>query len=856
MPFFKLSAISTAILLSLSACDAENKADDQDVNFKEVLNETLSNNDTNQPTKVDASLVEQFLSVAPIDIGALSKSTVKNEISRNRAHIQFKDKSSIMVTNEADIINYLQNKIFPASDKLSTAFGTPSLKLKQDGKHKDEQGNTYYKFEQTFEGIPIFTKEIVVQVDANNYIDTISGDYALYLDIKNTDANLTYPQAVEALKQEQKLAILTDADNFLADTSGRLGVFDKRMIANSQRETKKPENLMDFVGLLQSSKGYALAYETYIAYRDEDNNERFEKVYLDANTGKLLDHRSVNSDFNIQLSNLNGSCGSNGSPSGSSDGGQCNPWYGCQQQNQSGDSGQDHETFNIVKNVGNFLQTEFNRDSYDNRGAAIKVEVQSTFPGQNGGSCNGLNAYFDGQQTIKFGTGGDIRDRNGNTVAKLNPLHKAIEIVGHEFFHAVTSKTGNMEYNGESGALNESVSDIFGSAFQAWIETADFDLEQNPDASFNPDEIKIDPKKTWIIGENINDGFNFTNNNSPSDNNYVFIRNMAQPSDDGQSPDDYSNVYTGSEDNGGVHSNSGIPNRSFALLAGGSNDEITPSSISVEGIGIRKASKAWYDALNNKFSSNTDFKEARNMVAQSAAKLYGGECSQEWVSTQRAFDAVKIPGTWELPESCDKKIDDNGKLVALVDTTPIDNTPVDNTPVDNTPVDNSPVDNTPVDNSPVDNTPVDNSPVDNTPVDNSPTGSTITDPIKQGTIIASSTFSNRYRIQNLQNSDTTDFWSSDTLWWGPFQKETLTFILPSQYTISKLSIDWKSESQLYSIYAKVDNEWVNAGYYFQNEAYKADINMANITTDQIMLVMIGGSFSDFFRISEVSLTTN
>ncbi len=195
------------------------------------------------------------------------------------------------------------------------------------------------------------------------------------------------------------------------------------------------------------------------------------------------------------------------------------------------------------------------------------------------------NAFWNGQ-AIFYG--------NGTTAFK--PLARGLDVAGHEMSHGVIQSTANLEYEGESGALNESFADIFG----AMIDRDD-----------------------WQIGEDVVELSQF-----PSG----ALRDMANPNqggsslaDPGYQPDHTDEQFTGSQDNGGVHINSGIPNKAFQVFA--------------TAVGKDKAEEIYYRALTQYLVRASQFIDCRAAVEQAAADLYG---TTEVQAAQSAFNAVGI----------------------------------------------------------------------------------------------------------------------------------------------------------------------------------------------------------------------
>ncbi len=241
------------------------------------------------------------------------------------------------------------------------------------------------------------------------------------------------------------------------------------------------------------------------------------------------------------------------------------------------------QTFDFFKNV-------HNRNSIDDNGKAMEMYLHYDF--------NYFNAFWNGSYTV-FG--------DGNS----QPLTH-IDVVGHEFAHAVTQFSADLIYESESGALNESFSDIFGSAIEIYA---------------------LDSNASWKIGRG-----NFS------------LRDMSNPNAF-QNPDTYGGlnwtntkncVPSGSNDQCGVHNNSGVQNYWYYLLSdGGAGKNDIGSTFDVTGIGYLKASKIAYRNLTNYLSPSSDFNDARKGAIQSAIDLYGFG-SPEYIATTDAWYAVGV----------------------------------------------------------------------------------------------------------------------------------------------------------------------------------------------------------------------
>lgn len=254
----------------------------------------------------------------------------------------------------------------------------------------------------------------------------------------------------------------------------------------------------------------------------------------------------------------------------------------------------------------NFFSTAFGLDSFDGAGATLTSAVRY--------SANWAEAKFDKvNEHFLYG--------DGDAGSVWDPLGNSLDIVVHEFMHAVTFHAAfpELPYEDQSGAIDEALSDIFAAAI---------DADTNGVSA-----------ATWRIGEEVY---------VPSDLT-IAQRYMNDPRDDtGQtsgwySRDDYQDLYDDEGDNGGVHYNSGIINLAFYLLSEGGSHPRGVTSHYVSGIGIAKAQQIFYNAIPSlNLGEDTKMVHLRNAAAAAANLLYG---SAEVDSVHHAFDAVRVPGS-------------------------------------------------------------------------------------------------------------------------------------------------------------------------------------------------------------------
>lgn len=246
-----------------------------------------------------------------------------------------------------------------------------------------------------------------------------------------------------------------------------------------------------------------------------------------------------------------------------------------------------------------YFKNEHGLNSFDNKGGEILSWVNCVFIDQYGRTSPN-NAFWNGSVML-FG-GGD-----GTSISSLTSL----DIVAHEFTHAITQHSAALVYRNESGALNESFSDIFGTVIE-----------------FKEDNIS---NRDWKIAEDI-----FINSSS-------FLRNMANPNDKSH-PDTYEGTfwYTGSQDKGGVHVNSGVQNFWFYLLAeGGSGINDKGKSYNVEAIGLNKAANIAFRNLTTYLLNYSEYADAKEGSIEAALDLYGTNEAQQVINAWCAVGVIE-----------------------------------------------------------------------------------------------------------------------------------------------------------------------------------------------------------------------
>lgn len=247
-----------------------------------------------------------------------------------------------------------------------------------------------------------------------------------------------------------------------------------------------------------------------------------------------------------------------------------------------------------VASTWSFYNTNFGRNSINNAGFALTSYVNET--------ATTNNAYWDGS-IMHYGV-------RSTTNAGIT----AIDVTAHELTHGVTQYTSGLNYSNESGAINESMSDIFGKAVQFWAKPTDIN---------------------WLLSNDMN----------------WLIRSLSNPKQYGQ-PDCYlgTNWYTGTADNGGVHTNSGVGNFFYYLLVnGGSATNDKGAAYTVTGLGLTAANAIIYRSETNYLTPTSNYAAWRTACINAATDLYGA-VSNEVDQVKNAWYAV---GVGSAANACD-----------------------------------------------------------------------------------------------------------------------------------------------------------------------------------------------------------
>ena len=265
-----------------------------------------------------------------------------------------------------------------------------------------------------------------------------------------------------------------------------------------------------------------------------------------------------------------------------------------------------------------FLHSLFELDSLDGRGLTLRALAGVRYSAQ----APGLQCLGEGF--------------NAGWFAPLNLMifpDAALdlpEVIGHEMAHGLIDHGSELVYAGESGALNESIADVIGVSFRAWL--AGGGAEGRPAPRLAVDDA------LWSVREDRG-----------------IARDMSRPRRAGPYPDHYDDYVAETPDRPRMHTNSSIINQAWYLMAqGGPHPRL--GGAAVDAIGLTKTARIAALAATRTLGSWADFSDARAAFALAAEILYGPR-SGEWRSVHQAMDAVGVPGVWprDAPASADRE---------------------------------------------------------------------------------------------------------------------------------------------------------------------------------------------------------
>ena len=546
------------------------------------------------------------------------------------------DKSGLKSDNVEDVSNFYLEK---AGELLQ--IENPSEEFQLKGTKTDELNMTHLKYQQMYKGLPVFGGEVITH-EKDGEIYLLNGRSFATPKIANITPQLTDNQSVEYVKVHLKTEKGIEFVNGLTEREIGTEQVQSELVVYFSKEKNATAKLVYHISI----------YPNRI--------KRFE-YFVDANTGEIIDHHSSFCQFSHYELKGEHTCNHD-----HEDNDYRTPLYfeNAEKSLMDGPTIASARDLNNVTRSLNTYQVGVNYFMID-ASKSMHREAASTFPNNGVGviwtidgkggtparqsSFNpvhvtsqnntwsdrrAVSAHYNGEIAYNYFKNthnrNSVNDQGGNIMSFYNiaeddgsdmdnafwngahiyygngaqaftsSLAKSLDVAGHEMSHGVVQTTANLRYQGESGALNESFADIFAAMMD---------------------------REDWKIGEDVV-------------NTQIFrsgaMRDLSNPknggnslNDEGYQPDHYNIRYTGSQDNGGVHINSGIPNHAFYLFA--SNPDV----------GKDRAEKVFYRALDEYLVASSQFIDLRAGTAQAAMDLYGTNVAN---AVHEAMDAVGIPG--------------------------------------------------------------------------------------------------------------------------------------------------------------------------------------------------------------------
>ncbi len=458
-------------------------------------------------------------------------------------------------TPEQAARHFLTNSSLTASFGLGTESELKLVREKTLGRKRSS-----VRFQQAYQDIPVLGGEIIVNMDAAKNVTSVMGEVSPGLDKQKLN---TTPSVAAAKASEMALAKVAKQHGFnageLAVSSPELWIHNPAILG-----TPGPQfnSVVWLVEVTPISKPLPIREVVLIDAHIGIIVFSYSKIY-DAKNREIYDNGN---DSSLNLPGTTPVLVEGGTYSGSVVDVQ--------------------KAYDYSGDTYDFYLNTYGRDSIDDNGMQLISTVRYCVPSE----CPYENAYWNSEQMV-YGEG----------------FASADDVVGHELTHGVTEYTSGLFYFYQSGAINESFSDL-------WGEFIDQGNIKGTDT----------PSVKWQIGEDL-----------PA--SIGVLRNMQDPTLYGQ-PDKMgaSNYHCDSNDSGGVHFNSGVNNKAVYLMTDGD----TFNGYTVTGLGIDKVAKLYYEVQTNLLTSAADYADLYDALLQACVNLAYGEA--DCLEVKKSLNAVEM----------------------------------------------------------------------------------------------------------------------------------------------------------------------------------------------------------------------
>jgi len=466
-------------------------------------------------------------------------------------------------------------------EKYAPLFGlkSPREELIVQGEGNNATGGGRVRYQQMFKGIPVIGGELIVNMDRGGALLSMNGETAAV---------------------PKNLSLTPKVDKIKASTTALGAVAKWHKLSPLALISTEPELTIYDESLIGPGSGFNPRLVWRLEVRSRSLAPIRELVLIDAQLGVVALHFNQVDNFkNRRTYSANNA----------------DILPGTQKCDESaGDActkGADREAdfaHHYIGDTYDFYKDNHNRDGYDNAGSPLisSVDFKNLTPEDT--PCP--NAWFDSSL---------------NQMVYCQGLSEADDVVAHEYTHAITDRTSKLFYYYQSGAINESFSDL-------WGEFVDQTNGSGNDT----------PAVKWLIGEDLRPY-----------SGMGIVRDMKNPPSY-HDPDRMTSAlyYLSSEDSGGVHINSGVNNKAVYLMTDG--DSFNGQTIS--GLGITKVAKIYYEVQTNLLTSGSNYQDLGNALYQACTNLLGTsgitatDCDQVLAATT-AVEMEKEPPAGFTPQA-------------------------------------------------------------------------------------------------------------------------------------------------------------------------------------------------------------
>ena len=535
-----------------------------------------------------------FYASAKVDAVVLKGKRAEEKVSNSEV-VRLKS-----FTNIPNYVKFKSGKEIPLTKLESwlSQFYTSDAQygLKLIKAESDQLGFTHYRYQQTVNGVPVELSALIAHVK-NGLVVSVNGEFF-------SDVNTPSTSSLSETSALDKVLNYVGAQQYKWEIAEQENLLKWEL--DDPNATYYPKGelvLINNHGNVEDQLRLAYKFDIYAEKPLSRKN-----VFVDATTGNIIweENKIYTADVTGTATTLYSgtqtiTCDNSSGPFRLQETGRGN---GIRTFTSSHTT--NYPTTDITNGSSNWSINEAGLDAH--WGAEMTYDYYLNVHGRNSIDGSGFRldswVHYDNNYGNAFwdGTRMTYGDGSGN-----NTPFTAIDITGHEITHGLTENTANLVYNAESGALNESFSDIFGISI---------DFINRPGVA------------DWVLGDDL--GF--------------IIRDMANPNSQGDPDTYFGNNWaslTGG-DNGGVHTNSGVQNFWFVLLVdGGSGTNDNGDPYTVNALGLTVAGQIAYRNLTVYLTQTSEYADSRFYAIQSAVDLFGG-CTPEVQEVTNAWYAVGV----------------------------------------------------------------------------------------------------------------------------------------------------------------------------------------------------------------------